>query len=291
MNAALDLLRLYSEWGVDVAVGDTPLDLRRAYLTPLPAASRPAPEPTARQYPNTQAHSAPPPTHAQPPAQQAPTLQRRRLQTQPDAPPILPQECIELAQAAAMQATTPEALHAAMQGFTACSLHKTAMHTLFPQGPRGAPLMIIGESPDADEDRSGTVFAGLNGDLLAQMLSPIGLKRDDLLLATTLPWRPPGGRPPTDTELQVCKPFLQRAITLLAPQRLLLCGRLPARLLTGSTTPLPRQAWHPLTLGANTAPLPAMVIRNPLQLRASPTARKDIWQTLLVVAQTLQLNS
>ena len=41
MNAALDLLRLYSEWGVDVAVGDTPLDLRRAYLTPLPAAHRP----------------------------------------------------------------------------------------------------------------------------------------------------------------------------------------------------------------------------------------------------------
>lgn len=284
MNAALDLLRLYQEWGVDTAVGDTAPDHRRAYLTPLSAA-QPAPPAQQAEPRNSAAFPAATVNKA------APKTEQRRPTGLETPSPILPKESIELAQAAAMQAATPEALKQAMQHFNACSLHKTAMHTLFPQGPQNAPLMIIGESPDAAEDRSGTVFAGLGGELLAQMLSPLGLERNQLLLATALPWRPPGGRPPTETELLICKPFLERAIALLAPQRLLLCGRLPARLLTHSTKPLPRHAWQPLSIAGCAQPVPALLIRHPLQLRASPTARKDIWQTLLVVAQTLQLNT
>ncbi|MFT9064526.1 MAG: uracil-DNA glycosylase family protein, partial [Acetobacter persici] len=35
---------------------------------------------------------------------------------------------------------------------------------------------------------------------------------------------------------------------------------------------------------------PTLVMRHPLQLRASATARKEIWQDLMLVAQTLRGN-
>lgn len=290
MDAALSLLRLYGEWGVDTAVGDTPVDQRLARLGKM---HFPAEEPALRRAPDgrlTGVHGAVPPA----PGQSAPpaAVAGERPHTPRAAPqsgPALLAQTLAQAQTLAAAATTPDALRAAMDGFSACALRTTAMHTLFPTGPAHAPLMIIGEAPDADEDRSGEVFSGLCGDLLARMLTPLGLERQTLLLATALPWRPPGGRTPTEAELKQCRPFLERAIALLAPQRLLLCGRLPARMLLDTQAPLPRRNWGLAPIAGLAAPVPALVMRHPLQLRASATARKEIWQDLMLVAQTLRV--
>ena len=65
------------------------------------------------------------------------------------------------------------------------------------------------------------------------MLGSIGLDRTRVVMTTLVPWRPPGGRPPTESEVQVCLPFLQRHIALLAPRVLVTLGQLPTRALTG----------------------------------------------------------
>ncbi|KXV58416.1 DNA polymerase [Acetobacter tropicalis] len=297
MDGALSLLRLYAEWGVDTAVEDTPIDHRLARLAPIPAYQESLHQGQGHQDVTPQRHSP----HATPgiqprktvgtpafaPAQRPPASSPTH---QPAAGPALLADSVAQAHAVAAAATTPDSLRTALEQFDSCSLRITAMHTLFPEGPMHAPLMIIGEAPDADEDRSGHVFSGLSGTLLDQMLSAIGLTRDTLLLATALPWRPPGGRPPTDAERRICQPFLERAIALFAPQRLLLCGRLPAHLLTGTNKALPRRSWQPVSVAGLPAPVPALIMRHPLQLRASPTARKDIWNDLLLVAQMLQQN-
>ncbi|MFT8419644.1 MAG: uracil-DNA glycosylase family protein, partial [Acetobacter sp.] len=196
-------------------------------------------------------------------------------------------ESVALAQQVAAQAATPDALRCAMDTFDACSLRGTAMHTLMPSGPLNAPLMLVGEAPDADEDRSGQVFSGLCGTLLDALLAPLPLERDQLALTTALPWRPPGGRPPSDAEQRICLPFLQRAIALYAPRRLVLCGRLPATMLLGKDTPAGRREWATLDLPGLGA-IPVVAMRHPLQLRASPTARREIWQTLMMVMKTLR---
>ncbi|NHO30769.1 uracil-DNA glycosylase family protein [Acetobacter farinalis] len=305
MDSALSLLRLYEEWGVDTVVGDSPTDQRLAHLgkmrfpaeepvlrrTPEGRLTGPAGHPAAPAAPRTAPPSAGAHTGAHTGASTravtgAPPTASASLQ----AGPALLAESLAQAQTLAAGASTPEALRAALEAFSTCSLRTTAMHTLFPTGPHQAPLMIIGEAPDADEDRSGQVFSGLCGDLLNQMLAPLGLKRETLLLATALPWRPPGGRTPTEPELRQCRPFLERAITLFAPQRLLLCGRLPARMLLDAGTTPPRRAWWPADIPGLAGPLPTLVMRHPLQLRASATARKEIWQDLMLVAQTLREN-
>ncbi|MFT8441298.1 uracil-DNA glycosylase [Acetobacter fabarum] len=278
MHDALSLLRLYTEWGVDTAVTDTATDhrLSRAgahHLPRLPTPGKP------RQ-------SAP--------AVQAPPMVAPHTLRQNPTPAAGSEggitslgESIALAQQAAAQASTPDALRTAMEQFDACSLRGTAMHTLLPSGPTNAPLMLIGEAPDADEDRSGHVFAGLCGTLLDTLLAPLPLERSQLTLATALPWRPPGGRPPSDAEQRICLPFLHRAITLFAPRRLVLCGRLPATMLLGKDTPAARREWGTLAL-PGLGDMPVLAMRHPLQLRASPTARREIWQTLMLVMKTLR---
>ncbi|PAL27409.1 uracil-DNA glycosylase [Acetobacter syzygii] len=282
MQDALSLLRLYTEWGVDTAVTDQATDHRqtgagafRLPAAPTRAGSGATPGAPAAGPHHTHHQPAPPQTHpmAATPAAAAGVTSLG--------------ESIALAQHAAAQATTPDALRAAIEGFAACSLHATAMHTLAPTGPHNAPLMLIGEAPDADEDRSGQVFAGLCGSLLDALLAPLPLERSQLALATALPWRPPGGRPPSDAEQRICVPFLQRAITLFAPRRLVLCGRLPATMLLGRDTPAQRREWSALALPDGPT-IPAVVMRHPLQLRASPTARREIWQTLMMVMKTLR---
>ena len=45
------------------------------------------------------------------------------------------------------------ALRAAVESFEGCALKKTAMNCVFADGAAGAPLMILGEAPGANEDR------------------------------------------------------------------------------------------------------------------------------------------
>ncbi|QEO17597.1 uracil-DNA glycosylase [Acetobacter vaccinii] len=270
MNAEFSLLRLYTEWGIDAAVMDQPVDHR---LTNPQALRGPVPHTAAPTLPRT----AQPPMANRPAG--APATRRNAAPAASDA--------VAQASALAAQADSLEALHTAMAGFSACALQATAMHTLLPQGPRNAPLMLIGEAPDADEDRSGQPFTGRCGALLDEMLAPLPLPRAQLALATALPWRPPGGRPASALEQQICLPFLHRAIALLAPRRLLLCGRMPTAMVLGRDTPAPRRQWTSVTL-PTLPPLPVLSLPHPLQLRASATARREIWQSLVLVVHTLR---
>src|SRR5208337_4195647 len=97
-------------------------------------------------------------------------------------------------------------------------------------------LMLVGEGPGAEEDRVGKPFVGPSGQLLDRMLASIGLDRSRLLITNLIPWRPPGNRNPTDSEVLTCLPFLLRHIALVAPRRLVLLGGLATRAVTASET-------------------------------------------------------
>ena len=81
---------------------------------------------------------------------------------------------------------------------------------------------MIAEAPGADDDRTGVAFAGSAGQTLDRVLGSAGLDRSSLLLTHLVPWRPPGGRAPTDAEVQACLPFLLRLLQLVRPERLVL---------------------------------------------------------------------
>ncbi len=135
--------------------------------------------------------------------------------------------------AVAAGARSLDQLERALAGFDGCALSVTATSLVFGSGPAGAALMVVGDAPGADEDRLGRPFAGRDGQLLGRMLGSIGLALDQVRLTLVVPWRPPGGRPPTAAEIAACVPFLHRQVALVAPRRLLAIGALPARALLG----------------------------------------------------------
>ena len=57
-----------------------------------------------------------------------------------------------------MKAETLADLKALVEGFDGCALKLTANKTVFGYGSENARLLLIGEAPGADEDRSGVNF-------------------------------------------------------------------------------------------------------------------------------------
>lgn len=125
----------------------------------------------------------------------------------------------------ARRARTLEELRAALDAFEGCALKATATRLAFADGVAGAPLMVIGEAPGAEEDRAGLPFVGRAGRLLDRMLAAIGLdRRVNVYIANVVPWRPPGNRTPSPQEVAACLPFLMRQIELAAPRAILCVG-------------------------------------------------------------------
>ena len=199
----IEALRLQWEWGADEALLDPPQDRRHA----APAAALP---PSAAPKP-----LSPPAAAARP---RAPAL------------PPAPGDAAKLA----ASCHDLEALRAAMAGFTGCALRDTATQLVFADGAPDARLMVIGEAPGGEEDRVGKPFVGPAGQLLDRMLGSIGLDRRTARIANVVPWRPPGNRTPTDSEIAVCLPFLHRQIALVRPRGLLLLGAVAAKALLAS---------------------------------------------------------
>ena len=194
--------------------------------------------------------------------------------------------------AAAGGAATLEALRDALAAFDGCTLRDTASHLVFAEGDPGSHTLIIGEPPGREEDRSGHPFAGAEGHLLDQMLGSIGLARGELMLTPLLPWRPPGGRPPSAGEIALCLPFLHRLIGLLEPDRVVLFGGTAARVLVfqGQNRRRAPRGWIELSIAGMQKALPTLALPGLSEMLKNPPLRRDAWAGLRMLRRTIDLS-
>lgn len=171
----------------------------------------------------------------------------------------------------------------AITSFNDYPLHNTAMHSVLPKGNPDAPIFIVGEVPDADEDRNGQVFFGQSEFWLRQMLNSIQISLDDCFCMPLIPWRPPGGRQLSNTELTTCLPFLYKTLEIYKPQFVLSIGTLPARTLTQTSAPISQLQgkWHTIHLPQTHITLRLFPLRHPSQVQASSKIRQETWRDLL----------
>lgn len=119
-------------------------------------------------------------------------------------------------------------------GCTRCRLSKNRTQVVFSDGPRDARLMVVGEAPGANEDRTGLPFVGVAGKYLDLLLATVGLSREEsVYIANVLKCRPPGNRDPKPDEIETCSPYLRKQIDLVRPEVLLAVGSFSGKLLTG----------------------------------------------------------
>jgi len=108
---------------------------------------------------------------------------------------------------------------------TRCPLHRSRHNAVPGEGREDAEILFIGEAPGFHEDRQGRPFVGAAGRFLEELLASIGLRREDVYIANVLKCRPPGNRDPLASEIETCKPFLDRQIELIKPKLIVTLGR------------------------------------------------------------------
>ena len=95
---------------------------------------------------------------------------------------------------------------------------------VFGVGPINAQVMLVGEGPGDNEDRTGIPFTGPAGVLLNSQLEETGFTREDLYITNIVKCRPSGNRTPTEQEIFVCKAWLARQIEIINPRIIVAIG-------------------------------------------------------------------
>jgi len=273
-NNATELLRWYVESGIDEVLEGQPVN---RFKVPEPVIQNPSPLPVAQTEGVASATAMPPVTPA---ATSAPRLLTELVSR--DA-------TTKSARTAAAAADSFEALREAMATFEGCPLKQTAKSLVFGDGSADAKLMFVGEAPGAEEDRQGLPFVGPAGQLLDRMLAAISLQRSDVYITNILPWRPPGNRTPTDSEITACMPFVERHIELVEPEILILVGGTSAKTLLKTTQGIMRTRgkWLEYNREGLATPIPARAILHPAYLLRSPAQKRETWMDLLEIQQRL----
>lgn len=245
----LAVLDWYRAAGVDIAVGEEPVDR------------------FAPRAPQRVAPSAP---LAGQPAQERPSAETPMLGGDPSE-----------ARSLAASANSLEELQAILGAYDGCGLKHRATQLVFADGNPEAEVMLIGEAPGAEEDRQGKPFVGKSGQLLDRMLGAIGLDRTKVYIANTVPWRPPGNRTPTPEEMALCLPFLHRQVELVAPLLVMTLGG-PAMQTVFSTSNgiiKMRGKWSSVSIGNHTTN--AIPTLHPAYLLRNPAAKQQAWRDML----------
>ena len=123
---------------------------------------------------------------------------------------------------------------------TACGLARTRRCSVPGVGDRAAEWLFVGEAPGAEEDERGEPFVGQAGKLLDAMLAALSLARGrNVYIANVLKCRPPGNRTPEPSEVEACRPYLDRQIELIRPKLIVALGRSAANTCWPTTRPSP----------------------------------------------------
>ncbi|XAO70826.1 MAG: uracil-DNA glycosylase [Acetobacteraceae bacterium] len=255
------LLDFYENWGVNYWLQDEPV-AQNHIAAAIPESQSPPNEPSATINPTLDTDRA---SHPKP-AISTPATTRHEAPTPRGGQTVPPSD---------------GARHPVLAG-----LARTAMSVVTPLIVPSASLLVIGEVPNADEDRSGIVFSGKTGEVLDKMLASVNMSRAEISLAPALPWRTPGGRHLNPAEMVPARAELQALIDQIRPRQIVTMGTTPLQLVRAESTPLTsvRGKWMDVDiLGQTYALLP---MRHPLQILTSSRARQDFWRDLLTLVDS-----
>lgn len=193
----------------------------------------------------------------------------------------------------ASAASTIEELKDAIMNFDECAIKFTATNTVFADGTPFADVMLIGEAPGATEDKMGIPFCGESGKLLDNMLASINISRNkNAYITNTVFWRPPANRTPTNEEIETCKPFVERHISLIQPKLIIMVGATAATSLLGQHAGITniRQEYYKYTNEYLDKHIWMTGIFHPAYLLRQPSQKKTSWYDLIKIREFIDSN-
>ncbi|HEX6589277.1 MAG TPA: uracil-DNA glycosylase [Longimicrobiales bacterium] len=165
---------------------------------------------------------------------------------------------------------------------TRCGLRHGATQVVFGDGVATAEVVVVGEAPGADEDRTGVPFVGKAGRMLDLLLESVGFPRERVYICNVLKCRPPGNRDPQPNEVAECSPWLKRQIEIIRPRVILAVGRFAAQTLTASDAPMNRLRGRVHTYEGT----PLVATYHPSYLLRTPGDVRKCWEDLQLLRRT-----
>jgi uracil-DNA glycosylase len=121
-----------------------------------------------------------------------------------------------------------------------CPLWRNATQTVFGEGKAPSAMMIVGEQPGDQEDRTGQPFVGPAGKLLDRALEDAGITRRDTYVTNAVKhfkWEPRGKRrlhkKPSPREIAACRPWLEAELQNVRPRTVICLGATAAAAILG----------------------------------------------------------
>jgi uracil-DNA glycosylase len=168
-----------------------------------------------------------------------------------------------------------------------CRLKNNSKKIVLGDGDINSPIMIIGETPGIEEDKTGLTFLGEAGDLLKKMLIAINIKKEKIYVTYAINFRPPDDKKPTSAEIKRYSQFLQKHISIIDPKIIILMGSTAMESLTGlnSKISIERGKWKEIII-QNTN-YPVIITFNPSYLLRVPENKKYSWEDLKKIKQKI----
>ena len=161
-----------------------------------------------------------------------------------------------------------------------CNLKKTSTNLVFGDGDINTDLMLIGEAPGSEEDKTGLPFVGQAGDLLNLLLQAIKKERNKCYISNVIFWRPPGNRNPSLDEINMCLPFVKEHIEIINPKFLILLGNIASKTLLKNSLGITKICGHKFEYELGTKKIACWPIFHPAFLLRNPYAKKELWVKL-----------
>ncbi|HXW67801.1 MAG TPA: uracil-DNA glycosylase [Thermoplasmata archaeon] len=129
-----------------------------------------------------------------------------------------------------------------------CPLGRSRTHAVVYRGGLAPRIVFVGEAPGAAEDATGLPFVGRSGRRLDEAIRSLGLAAGDFGVLNLIKCRPPANRF-EPRAASACRPYLERQLDLLAPERLVTLGAHALRVLDPSAPAMLQAAGRPRTAG------------------------------------------
>jgi len=156
-----------------------------------------------------------------------------------------------------------------------CPLHRTRNNVVFGSGNWNAPILLIGEAPGFEEDKSGIAFVGKSGQLLEKILLACNFNREEhVFMSNIVKCRPPQNRTPSVAEQAACLPYLEKQIELVQPKIIITLGSTALKGLFGENLRITRERGN-WKLWQNYLVMPTY---HPSALLRNPNLKKDTWE-------------
>jgi DNA polymerase len=133
----------------------------------------------------------------------------------------------------------------------ACPLWKNATQTVFGAGSQHARILLVGEQPGDQEDRSGQPFVGPAGKMLDRALTDAAIDRKATYVTNAVKhfkFELRGKRrihkKPNELEISACHQWLERELELIRPALIVALGATAARAVFGRTTAIEKNRGH-----------------------------------------------